>query len=49
MLDDRKENASKEWEKIKISNLTIGDSTKSVTQLSIFPELAKKKEKKQGF
>lgn len=49
MIEDRKENTFKDWEKIKSMNQTNQESTKSLTQYNLFPELPKKKEKKNVF
>ena len=50
MIEDRKDNSVKDWEKIKLSNmLSNADTTKSISQSNMFPELPKKKEKRQGF
>lgn len=49
MIEDRKENNAKDWEKIKNSQMLNQESTKSVTSYNMFPEIPKKKEKKAVF
>lgn len=49
MIEDRRENAVKDWEKFKSNSINALDSTKSITHSNMFPEIPKKKEKKNVF